>query len=140
MNLFKLFNSSRFLCELKLLIGGIFPVCENIPPINSFNSQRNRDELNNFNKFNYDDNVDSSDDNNNNKNKLYNKNDNTNKYSNKNNNDEDNNVEVYNKTCKALLDYWGQGCIKIQIIDGERFNEDIFMGEVRNKTESPVDN
>jgi hypothetical protein len=36
----------------------------------------------------------------------------------------------YNKACKALLDYWGQGCIKIHVVDGERFNEDIFLGEV----------
>ena len=36
----------------------------------------------------------------------------------------------YNKACKSLLEYWSLGIIKIQIVDGERFNEDIFMGEV----------
>lgn len=36
----------------------------------------------------------------------------------------------YQRACKALLSHWGQGLVKIQIIDGERFNEDIFLGEV----------
>ena len=36
----------------------------------------------------------------------------------------------YQRACKALLAHWGQGLVKIQIIDGERFNEDIFLGEV----------
>ena len=38
--------------------------------------------------------------------------------------------DQYNRACKSLLEFWGQGSIKIQIVDGERFNEDIFMGEV----------
>jgi hypothetical protein len=37
----------------------------------------------------------------------------------------------YQTACKALLSHWGQGLVKIQIIDGERFNEDIFLGEVK---------
>ncbi len=34
--------------------------------------------------------------------------------------------------CKenGLLNFWGDGQIKIQIIDGDRFNQDIFLGEV----------
>lgn len=39
----------------------------------------------------------------------------------------------YQRACKALLAHWGQGLVKIQIIDGERFNEDIFLGEVKQK-------
>ena len=31
---------------------------------------------------------------------------------------------------KALLSYWGQGHIQIEIIDTERFNEDINLGEI----------
>lgn len=38
---------------------------------------------------------------------------------------------MYNRACRGLLEHWGQGLVKIQIVDGERFNEDIFMGEVR---------
>jgi hypothetical protein len=38
---------------------------------------------------------------------------------------------LYNRACRGLLEHWGQGLVKIQIVDGERFNEDIFMGEVR---------
>lgn len=37
---------------------------------------------------------------------------------------------MYSRACRGLLEHWGQGLVKIQIVDGERFNEDIFMGEV----------
>lgn len=37
---------------------------------------------------------------------------------------------LYSRACRSLLEHWGQGLVKIQIVDGERFNEDIFMGEV----------
>ena len=37
---------------------------------------------------------------------------------------------LYDHACNALLEYWSHGVIKIQIVDGERFNEDIFLGEV----------
>jgi hypothetical protein len=30
---------------------------------------------------------------------------------------------------KALLSWWGEGYIKIAVVDGDRFNQDIFMGE-----------
>ena len=32
--------------------------------------------------------------------------------------------------CKGLLNWWGEGYIKIAVVDGERFNEEIFLGEV----------
>jgi hypothetical protein len=31
--------------------------------------------------------------------------------------------------CKALMNYWAGGYIQVKVVDGERFNEDIFMGE-----------
>ena len=37
---------------------------------------------------------------------------------------------VVSKVNKALVDWWSSGFISIQVIDGERFNEDIFLGEV----------
>ncbi len=32
--------------------------------------------------------------------------------------------------CKGLLNWWGEGFIKIAVVDGERFNQEIFLGEV----------
>ena len=29
-----------------------------------------------------------------------------------------------------LKDFWSLGYIKIEVLDGDRFNEDIFLGEV----------
>ena len=37
---------------------------------------------------------------------------------------------AHDAASKALLDYWAQGLLKIQVVDGDRFNEDIFLGEV----------
>jgi hypothetical protein len=37
---------------------------------------------------------------------------------------------AHDAACKALLDYWAQGHVKIHVVDGDRFNEDIFLGEV----------
>jgi hypothetical protein len=36
----------------------------------------------------------------------------------------------HEKQCRALLNWCGDGEVKIQVIDGERFNEEIFLGEV----------
>jgi hypothetical protein len=36
----------------------------------------------------------------------------------------------YEGLCKALLLFWSGGIIEIEIYDGERFNEEIFMGKV----------
>lgn len=36
----------------------------------------------------------------------------------------------YEEQCEELLKYWSGGSISIQIVDGERFNEEIFLGEV----------
>ena len=58
----------------------------------------------------------------------------TQKIQNKINEENDQSVQ-YQRTCKALMDYWGQGCVKIQVVDGERFNEDIFLGEVEKDDE-----
>ena len=32
--------------------------------------------------------------------------------------------------CKGLLNSWGDGLIKVEVLDGDRFNEEIFLGEV----------
>ena len=60
------------------------------------------------------------------------------------------NDELLSKVNKALIDWWSSGFISIQVIDGERFNEDIFLGEVTlllsaflvppgsNKTNAPL--
>jgi len=34
----------------------------------------------------------------------------------------------YRVICKALLNWWSTGVINIEILDGERFNEEIFIG------------
>lgn len=40
-------------------------------------------------------------------------------------------VESNEKFAELLLnDYWSHGYVKIEVIDGERFHEDIFLGEV----------
>jgi hypothetical protein len=39
-------------------------------------------------------------------------------------------TQSYEEQCEELLKYWGSGNINIQIVDGERFNEEIFLGEV----------
>ena len=36
----------------------------------------------------------------------------------------------HGRACRCLLDHWSQGVIVIRVVDGERFNEEIFMGEV----------
>jgi hypothetical protein len=36
----------------------------------------------------------------------------------------------YEGLCKALLLFWSNGMIDIEVYDGERFNEEIFMGKV----------
>ena len=33
-------------------------------------------------------------------------------------------------TESLLIDYWSHGYVKIEVMDGERFHEDIFLGEV----------
>ena len=57
---------------------------------------------------------------------------------------------LLSKVNKALVEWWSSGFISIQVIDGERFNEDIFLGEVTlllsaflvppgsNKTHAPL--
>lgn len=37
---------------------------------------------------------------------------------------------LYNLICRALLQWWSQGSILIEVFDGERFNTEIFMGHV----------
>lgn len=37
---------------------------------------------------------------------------------------------LYNLICRALLQWWAQGSILIEVFDGERFNTEIFMGHV----------
>lgn len=45
-------------------------------------------------------------------------------------------MPLYTYICDTLMkDWWGKGCIKIEILDGERFNEDIFLGEVCYKVQ-----
>jgi hypothetical protein len=36
----------------------------------------------------------------------------------------------YESTCRSHFKWWGCGAVKIEIVDIDRFNEDIFMGEV----------
>lgn len=36
----------------------------------------------------------------------------------------------HGRACRCLLDHWSQGVVVIRVVDGERFNEEIFMGEV----------
>jgi hypothetical protein len=36
----------------------------------------------------------------------------------------------HGRACRCLLDHWSQGIVVIRVVDGERFNEEIFMGEV----------
>ena len=37
---------------------------------------------------------------------------------------------AYKAACDALLDFWASGFLSIQVVDGERFNQEIFLGEV----------
>lgn len=37
----------------------------------------------------------------------------------------------YEIVCKAMLQYWSGGILEIEVYDGERFNEDIFMGKIQ---------
>jgi len=36
--------------------------------------------------------------------------------------------EVYDKVCSNLLTNWADGIIRIEVLDGERFNTDVFLG------------
>lgn len=36
----------------------------------------------------------------------------------------------YQAICRTVLDWWSDGNIVVEVFDGERFNEDIFMGQV----------
>jgi hypothetical protein len=40
---------------------------------------------------------------------------------------------------KALMNWWGEGFIKVAVVDGDRFNQDIFLGEVRGPDEFSAD-
>lgn len=37
--------------------------------------------------------------------------------------------EIYRRIRRELLDWWGAGSINITIVDGERFNDNVFLGE-----------
>lgn len=42
-------------------------------------------------------------------------------------------AEHNEKLTESLLsDYWSHGYVKIEVVDGERFHEEIFLGEVHN--------
>ena len=38
--------------------------------------------------------------------------------------------EQYNTLCKPLLHWWSSGCLQVDVMDGERFNQEIFLGQV----------
>ena len=102
---------------------------------NNNNDDNNKNKNNSNNNYN---NNESNINNNNNNNSNNNNNNNNNVNSDNNGNNglekEKENINIndgpYNKACKSLLEYWSLGIIKIQVVDGERFNEDIFLGEV----------
>lgn len=37
---------------------------------------------------------------------------------------------AHKAACASLLDFWAGGYLSIQVVDGERFNQEIFLGEV----------
>lgn len=39
-------------------------------------------------------------------------------------------MESYEDLCRAHFKWWGCGAVKIEVVDIDRFNENIFMGEV----------
>ena len=41
----------------------------------------------------------------------------------------------HGRACRCLLDHWSQGVVVIRVVDGERFNEEIFMGEVISRAQ-----
>eukprot|EP01031_Cornospumella_fuschlensis_P025522 gene25522-30812_t len=45
--------------------------------------------------------------------------------------DEDLSDSVYQEICSTWLDHWSLGQVEVEVLDRERFNEDIFMGYVR---------
>ncbi len=39
----------------------------------------------------------------------------------------------YDADCQTHFRWWSGGILKVEVVDGDRFNDDIFMGEVRRQ-------
>jgi hypothetical protein len=46
--------------------------------------------------------------------------------------------EQSDRVDSLLSDYWSHGFLKIEVVDGERFHEDIFLGEVSFSLSPPL--